>query len=94
MDSNIVYKGSHCDATVDDERVQDMVHEHYGGVSKYTKDAKNKFTLRTCFPLCSRVEPAQGAITKRRKKMENRKVLVEMLLQSDKILQKTSRLQE
>lgn len=96
MDSDFdcVHKGSHCDATVDAERVQDLVHEHYAGVFKYRKDANKKLTMSTCLSKSAKLEAAEGCSKMRRTKMENRKVLVEMLLRSDIILQKAVRLQE
>jgi predicted HTH domain antitoxin len=92
--SDCTYKGSNSNPTVDSERLKDLADVHYVVTLKLKTDAQINF--RNFISLCktAKQEAAQGSRKLRRKREENRKVLVELLLQSNLILQKAERLQE
>jgi hypothetical protein len=89
-----VFKGIRSDTTLDVERVHDVVLHGTvdAGVSKNRKHARPTVSLRTIFSLLPIQGSTQGSSTKRRKIMETKKILVDMLLRSNLILRNTERL--
>jgi hypothetical protein len=78
-----------CDTSVEGDRDHDLVRDDTVdvAVSKSMKAPTKKNSLLSTFKDCLAEASKQKSIAKRRKKKEIRKVLIDMLLRSDQILE-------
>lgn len=88
------HQGSIRKDSVDANNVHDVVDLENACICKYRKNSNKNLENTTCTCKPQKEEDPQGSRNIRRRTLENRKLLVEMLLRSDRILQKVLKLRE
>lgn len=96
MDSkaNSIYKGSNCNDSVDAEHVHELLNEHYAGICKDSNNSQISLGHIACRCKIPKPEAPQMSRKTRSKTVDNRKILLEMLIRSELILLKVLQLEE
>lgn len=89
-----IHKGSNSSDSMDAERVTHMPNDNCVGICKCKEDWKYNFYKRSSICMIPKQESSHGVRKKKSTKVECRKMLIEMLLHSDMILQKALKLRE